>query len=365
MKPRLYALAIIAASSTLTAPAHAEDECTKLIIYAIKQFCSLLPNGQSLCQPVALTGPSPACEVPPGTQLKPVPLAPPRVQMPQPYPYTPPFGQTPFAPAPFAPYTPFPPVAFPQGPLPGYTPQQFTMPQFAMPQLAMPQFAMPTPPAPAAPSTAPVAAKPAAAPEPKPAAEPAATATLVPAEAEKAPPAPAPSIAAPASEAATKPAAPVSESAAPAPVPSVTPVATPVEAPPVPQAAAEARPAESSASGSVVVEDALAHFAFDSAELTQAGRDTLDAWLAHAPVGMPVTVSGYADRLGPEPYNLKLSQQRADAARNYLISKGKDARDIRTIARGEADPVTRCKGGPTPTTKKCLAPNRRVEIKPE
>jgi OOP family OmpA-OmpF porin len=112
----------------------------------------------------------------------------------------------------------------------------------------------------------------------------------------------------------------------------------------------------------VVVAEAVALFDFDSAELTALGKETLDRWLASAPVGMPVVVYGYADRLGPEDYNLRLSQRRADAARMYLISKGKDPRDIRSVGRGEADPVKFCKGGPTPATKACLAPNRRVLI---
>jgi len=112
----------------------------------------------------------------------------------------------------------------------------------------------------------------------------------------------------------------------------------------------------------VVVAEAVALFAFDSAELTPLGKETLDAWLASAPVGMPVVVYGYADRLGPEDYNLELSLRRADAARFYLIAQGKDARDIRSVGKGETDPVKRCKGGPTEATKACLAPNRRVLI---
>jgi OOP family OmpA-OmpF porin len=111
-----------------------------------------------------------------------------------------------------------------------------------------------------------------------------------------------------------------------------------------------------------LVAEAVALFPFDSAELTPLGKQTLDSWLASAPMGMPVVVYGHADRLGPEDYNMKLSQRRADAARMYLISKGKDPRDIRSVGRGEADPVKRCKGGPTEATKACLAPNRRVLI---
>jgi outer membrane protein OmpA-like peptidoglycan-associated protein len=53
------------------------------------------------------------------------------------------------------------------------------------------------------------------------------------------------------------------------------------------------------------------------------------------------------------------------AARDYLVAKGKDARDIRIVAKGETEPVKHCKGGSTDATKACLAPNRRVLIAPE
>jgi OOP family OmpA-OmpF porin len=115
----------------------------------------------------------------------------------------------------------------------------------------------------------------------------------------------------------------------------------------------------------VVVAEAKALFDFDSAELTSLGRETLDSWLATAPVGMPVLISGHADRLGPEPYNLELSLRRAMAARDYLVAHGKDARDIRIVAKGELEPVKQCRGGPNDATKACLAPNRRVLITPE
>lgn len=110
--------------------------------------------------------------------------------------------------------------------------------------------------------------------------------------------------------------------------------------------------------------DALAHFDFDSAILTDAGRAELDAWLAVAAKDKKIRVSGHADRLGPEPYNVKLSLRRAEAVKQYLISKGMAPHRIELEAKGESDPVKRCKGGPTTATKACLAPNRRVVIDP-
>ena len=48
-----------------------------------------------------------------------------------------------------------------------------------------------------------------------------------------------------------------------------------------------------------------------------------------------VSVVGHADQIGTDPYNLRLSEQRADAVRTYLAGKGVDGGRIRTEARGE------------------------------
>ncbi|MCU0841382.1 MAG: OmpA family protein [Thiobacillaceae bacterium] len=128
--------------------------------------------------------------------------------------------------------------------------------------------------------------------------------------------------------------------------------------------AAPAMPPET-APAAADIGEAVAHFDFDSAELTAAGRAELDAWLARTPRGTQVVVTGHADRLGPVPYNVKLSQRRAETVRRYLVEREWDARDIQILAKGEAAPVKRCKGAASPATIACLAPNRRVEIDPE
>jgi outer membrane protein OmpA-like peptidoglycan-associated protein len=125
-----------------------------------------------------------------------------------------------------------------------------------------------------------------------------------------------------------------------------------------------AAPAAAAITPAAVDIDALTHFDFDSAELTIAGRAALDGWVAAAPAEKTVKVVGHADRLGPEPYNLKLSLRRAQAVKQYLVGKGVNPRRIEIEAKGESEPVKRCKGGDTPATKACLAPNRRVKIAP-
>jgi OOP family OmpA-OmpF porin len=78
---------------------------------------------------------------------------------------------------------------------------------------------------------------------------------------------------------------------------------------------------------------------------------------------------GHADRIGPESYNLVLSQRRADAVSAYLTSKGVNYQMIRTEARGEGQPIAgeQCKSMGTESRKnrkliECLQPDRRVLI---
>lgn len=118
------------------------------------------------------------------------------------------------------------------------------------------------------------------------------------------------------------------------------------------------------ATQSVKLEDALTHFEFDKAELTDAGRAALDAWVAGLTPGMRLSITGHADRLGPSRYNLALSRRRAESVLRHLGDKGMRANDISLHAKGESEPIVSCLGGPTPETKTCLAANRRVEIKP-
>lgn len=116
----------------------------------------------------------------------------------------------------------------------------------------------------------------------------------------------------------------------------------------------------------LVLQDGLAHFEFDRAELSDKARAELDAWLSQPiPKGKALRVTGHADRLGPAAYNKKLSGRRAETVKKYLVGKGVENQDIHVVAKGESEPVKHCKGGATKATIACLAPNRRVEIDPE
>jgi outer membrane protein OmpA-like peptidoglycan-associated protein len=109
--------------------------------------------------------------------------------------------------------------------------------------------------------------------------------------------------------------------------------------------------------------DAL--FDFNSAVLKPAGQERLRQLVQQ--VGDPrgvrdVVVIGYTDRIGSDSYNLRLSQHRAQAVREYLIGQGIPAEAVRAEGRGNAQPVAECPAGRSRAVIECLAPNRRVEI---
>jgi OOP family OmpA-OmpF porin len=110
-------------------------------------------------------------------------------------------------------------------------------------------------------------------------------------------------------------------------------------------------------------------FGFDRAALTPEGKASLDSFTAELAGTQfdSINVEGHTDRLGSEAYNQKLSLQRADAVKEYLVTTGKvDPAKIVTVGKSESAPVTAtadCKGqSPTAKLIACLAPDRRVEI---
>lgn len=113
--------------------------------------------------------------------------------------------------------------------------------------------------------------------------------------------------------------------------------------------------------------DAL--FPFDRSglgDLQAAGRRQLDdlaAKLNAFETLNSVIVVGHTDRLGADAYNERLSQQRAETVRNYLIQRGVPAAKITARGMGERVPVTQCRDGMNRSALiACLQPNRRVEV---
>ena len=105
-------------------------------------------------------------------------------------------------------------------------------------------------------------------------------------------------------------------------------------------------------------------FAFNSATLTmpQPRLDEIAAALTADPTITDVDITGYADRLGSAPYNQKLSERRANAVRDYLITRGIDSGRLKAYGKGEANPVAVCTDKNRADLIKCLEPNRRVEV---
>lgn len=83
-------------------------------------------------------------------------------------------------------------------------------------------------------------------------------------------------------------------------------------------------------------------FDFDSAVLKPGGIAELSR-VARVLNRYPETlirVEGHTDATGPEIYNQKLSQRRADAVKTALVSEGVRAERIETIGFGESRPVS-------------------------
>jgi len=100
----------------------------------------------------------------------------------------------------------------------------------------------------------------------------------------------------------------------------------------------------------------IVYFDWDRADITEAAQAVLNEVLATVQPGTQISVTGHADRSGPEDYNMRLSLRRADAVRQVLINGGVAPDAITVSGRGEAEPAV-----PTPDGVREPA-NRRVEI---
>ena len=113
--------------------------------------------------------------------------------------------------------------------------------------------------------------------------------------------------------------------------------------------------------------DADALFDFDKAVLRPAGRAALDDFVGKIKGIDPemIMAVGHTDRFGSEAYNQRLSEQRVEAVKTYLVGKGIETNRIRTEGKGETQPVTKageCDGSESAKVIACLQPDRRVEV---
>jgi outer membrane protein OmpA-like peptidoglycan-associated protein len=105
-------------------------------------------------------------------------------------------------------------------------------------------------------------------------------------------------------------------------------------------------------------------FDFDKATLTAKARAVLDDVAAQTraeadPAKPPIIITGHTDGTGNPAYNLRLSQQRADAVLNELRTRLGTAYQYKAEGKGETRPVVKEGGG---DDEQARARNRRVEI---
>lgn len=141
-------------------------------------------------------------------------------------------------------------------------------------------------------------------------------------------------------------AAPEPVAAAPAPVVAETPV--------VIAAPAAAKPAVENFSVS-----GAALFEFDRAELKPDAQKQLSELAGKVKSQKDldeVVITGYADAMGPEPYNEVLSKKRAESVKDFLLQQGVVSKRVVIQAMGEEKPVA------SNDTAEGRAQNRRVEV---
>ena len=142
-----------------------------------------------------------------------------------------------------------------------------------------------------------------------------------------------------------------------------TPKGTPVDAngcpPPAPAPMpVAAEPAPLPKEETIVIRNV--HFEFDKATLTAADRaqlDTVATRLKTEATTARLSVSGHTDSVGKDAYNQRLSEQRAKAVTDYLVSSGVPRASVVSVKGvGEAQPVA------DNNTADGRAMNRRTEI---
>ena len=108
----------------------------------------------------------------------------------------------------------------------------------------------------------------------------------------------------------------------------------------------------------ITLSENMVNFAFNSAELTSSAKSNLDK-LATVLINNPdtnINIYGHTDNKGTAQVNQKISENRANSVKNYLISKGIASSRMITMGRGFSDPIA------SNDTDAGRAQNRRVEF---
>ena len=97
-------------------------------------------------------------------------------------------------------------------------------------------------------------------------------------------------------------------------------------------------------------------FEVDQSTLTDVARQTLDGqatWMM-ANVEYTAIIEGHADEQGTREYNIALSDRRATAVREYLVSRGVADNRLETVPYGKERPISLC------SDESCYSQNRRA-----
>jgi outer membrane protein OmpA-like peptidoglycan-associated protein/tetratricopeptide (TPR) repeat protein len=105
-------------------------------------------------------------------------------------------------------------------------------------------------------------------------------------------------------------------------------------------------------------------FGFDKSTLTQEGKIELNKIISlmNDNQNLEIVFTGFADALGPEDYNIQLSEKRAMQTLSYFIEKGIKAKRLKAVGKGETEfiaPNTKDDGSDFPEGREF---NRRVEF---
>src|SRR5674476_460614 len=102
-----------------------------------------------------------------------------------------------------------------------------------------------------------------------------------------------------------------------------------------------------------------ANFEFNKATLLPNAYTVLDSLVGTMKkhIEYKWEVGGYTDGVGSVNYNLGLSQRRAQAVVDYLVTKGVNSNNLKVVGYGKSNPIA------TNDTPEGRAMNRRVEIK--
>ena len=100
------------------------------------------------------------------------------------------------------------------------------------------------------------------------------------------------------------------------------------------------------------------NFELDKAAIPEVNKPLLDRavdMMAQVP-DMTLMIIGHTDSLASDAYNMQLSQERAQAVKDYMVSQGADPSKLMTKGMGESDPIA------DNSTEQGRFRNRRIEF---